>query len=220
MVSAVVFGSTGAVGRNVRASLLKSSEINQVTEIGRSLLDKPESGAEKLTQVKLDEKTEIKPDFDLVFIALGTTRKNAGSAENFEKIDRHLVVDLAKKVAREDAHVIYCSAAGANANSSFLYPRSKGLTEIELSKLGYKSTTVMRPGFLAGAGRKESRPTEMIFGYLTGFLGKFNNSVEIPVTKLGESMVIAGLKQFKGESIGEQANNISFVSNKLALELS
>lgn len=218
MTSAIIFGSTGAVGKHVKACLLKSAEITHVTEAARSV--QSTDTQDKLAQIKLDDSAQLKPEYDLVFITLGTTAKNAGSSEKFEAIDRHLVVDLAKKVAKDSAHVVYCSSAGANANSSFLYPRSKGLTENALSELGYKSTTVMRPGLLAQAERKETRPTEILFGYVTGFLSKISSSIEIPVQKLGESMVVAGLKQLKGEKVGEESNNISFISNKAALQLS
>ncbi len=41
--------------------------------------------------------------------------------------------------------------------------RSKGETEIGLAKLGYSDSIAFRPGFLAGAQRKD-RPLENIFG--------------------------------------------------------
>ncbi|EOR00514.1 hypothetical protein J056_000712 [Wallemia ichthyophaga EXF-994] len=72
----------------------------------------------------------------------------------------------------------------------------------------------MSPGFLKHAKRSDSRPAESFFGYLTGFLGYFTSAVEIPVQKLGESMVLAGLKQLK-----EKSNKTIFVSNKEALNL-
>ncbi|TIA91432.1 hypothetical protein E3P99_01089 [Wallemia hederae] len=218
MTSAIIFGSTGAVGKNLKACLLKSAEISHVTEAARSV--QSTNTQDKLTQIKLDDNAELKADYDLVFITLGTTAKKAGSSQKFEEIDRHLVIDMAKKVAKKDAHVIYCSAAGANAKSPFLYPRSKGLTEQGLAELGYSTTTIFRPGFLAQAERNESRPAETVFGYVTGFLSKFSSGLEIPVHKLGQSMVVAGLKQLKGETVGEASNGMTIVSNKAALELS
>ncbi|TIA90461.1 hypothetical protein E3P81_02500 [Wallemia ichthyophaga] len=190
MTSAILFGSTGAVGKHLKACLLTSADIGHVTEAARSV-DNTTNG--KLTQIKLDANTKLHPQYDLVFITLGTTAKNAGSSEKFEEIDRHLVVNLAKQVSKDSAH---------------------GLTEMSLSELGYSSTTIFRPGFLKHAKRSDSRPAESFFGYLTGFLGYFTSAVEIPVQKLGESMVLAGLKQLK-----EKSNKTIFVSNKEALNL-
>ncbi|TIB42176.1 hypothetical protein E3P86_00464 [Wallemia ichthyophaga] len=190
MTSAILFGSTGAVGKHLKACLLNCADISHVTEAARSV-DNTTNG--KLTQIKLDANTKLHPQYDLVFITLGTTAKNAGSSEKFEEIDRHLVVNLAKQVSKDSAH---------------------GLTEMSLSELGYSSTTIFRPGFLKHAKRSDSRPAESFFGYLTGFLGYFTSAVEIPVQKLGESMVLAGLKQLK-----EKSNKTIFVSNKEALNL-
>ena len=40
------------------------------------------------------------------------------------------------------------SSRGANANSYFLYPRTKGETENAVSKLGFDRTTIYRPGLI------------------------------------------------------------------------
>lgn len=62
--------------------------------------------------------------------------------------------------------LIALQSGGANPHSHFLYPRSKGLTEIELAGLGYDETIVFRPGMLLGTDRGESRPAESIIGYV------------------------------------------------------
>ncbi|QRW18846.1 oxidoreductase HTATIP2 [Rhizoctonia solani] len=72
--------------------------------------------------------------------SLGTTRNQAGSAEAFEKIDREYVINAAKAAKSTDPshqRLVYLSSGGANASSSFLYTRSKGLTERGLASLGY-----------------------------------------------------------------------------------
>jgi len=165
----------------------------------------------KLTQKSIDfEKLDAKDfaeagGFDVVFIALGTTRGAAGSAAGFEKIDREYVLKVAEaaKLAEEGKrqHVLYCSAQAASATSSFLYPRSKGLTELGLSRLGYASTTIFRPGMLANADRGERRIVEEIYGHVTGFLSCFSDSIQIPVPTLGLAMVRAGALQARGEPL-------------------
>ncbi len=62
--------------------------------------------------------------------------------------------------------IIYLlQSAGANPKSSFLYPRSKGLTEQALAELGYKDTVVFRPAGLSNTNRPESRFVERAFLY-------------------------------------------------------
>lgn len=76
-----------------------------------------------------------------------------------------------RKVARErsssetDETVVACctQSGGANASSWFLYPKSKGLTEEGLARLGYSSALTFRPGVLiAPGGRQERRLAELL----------------------------------------------------------
>jgi oxidoreductase len=70
---------------------------------------------------------------------VGTTRAASGSADNFVKIDREYVLAAARAALTEEKsatqRLLYCSTAGANSSSFFLYPKSKGLTEEGLGEL-------------------------------------------------------------------------------------
>ncbi|KAM6491625.1 hypothetical protein JOM56_012869 [Amanita muscaria] len=100
--------------------------------------------------------------WDVVFITLGTTRGAAGSAEAFERIDREYVLNAARAARTHDPNHfqrvvqagrtlpllsytqstvnfyfrLHMHAEALKRNSS---NRSKGLTELGLAKLGYKS---------------------------------------------------------------------------------
>ena len=54
----------------------------------------------------------------------------------------------------------------SNPNSSFLYPRSKGLTEKALAELGYADCIIFKPGFLRNTHRPDIRIGEMVAGYV------------------------------------------------------
>ncbi|KAF5386359.1 hypothetical protein D9757_006665 [Collybiopsis confluens] len=176
--TALIVGATGQTGRYLLNQLLASSHFSRVSEYGRRLvdLDSNATGKERLEQKVIDfEKLDdgMKDGkWDVVFITLGTTKKNAGSAEAFEKIDREYVVNAARAAKSIDKpqRLVYLSSGGANPSSSFLYPRSKGLTELELASLGYQDTIVFRPGMLAGVDRPESRPLETGARYITGLV--------------------------------------------------
>ncbi|TEB21976.1 hypothetical protein FA13DRAFT_1819195 [Coprinellus micaceus] len=203
--TALILGATGQTGQQLFSTLLSSSFYTRIGEYGRRVTadDKvPAASKEKLEQHTIDfEKLDAsgldaKP-WDVVFITLGTTKKNAGSAEKFVKIDREYVIDAAKEAkvsqgSENNQRLVYLSSTGANSKSSFLYPQSKGLTEEGLAKLGYKETIVFRPGYLAGTSRGESRVAESIFGTFTGFISHFSNSVEINIGTLGKAIAIAG----------------------------
>jgi len=111
--SALIIGSTGQTGRHVLKELLNSSQFTRVGEYGRKVTDLATlpAGKEKLEQKvidyeKLNESGLKNGEWDVVFItyvyplilggemcslnhcSLGTSRKNAGSAEAFVRIDR------------------------------------------------------------------------------------------------------------------------------------
>ncbi|KAK7437363.1 hypothetical protein VKT23_018608 [Stygiomarasmius scandens] len=201
--SALIVGATGQTGQYLLKELLASSHYTRVGEYGRRLTDLQtlSTGKEKLEQKqvdfeKLSESGMKDGKWDVVFITLGTTRKSAGSAEAFEKIDREYVLNAAREAKSSDsAHeqrLLYCSSGGANSRSPFLYTKSKGLTEEGLASLGYSDTIIFRPGMLAGVTRQDSRPFEHVASVLTGFVGRFTDSIEIKVADLGKAMGIAG----------------------------
>ncbi|KAJ7708830.1 hypothetical protein B0H17DRAFT_1031011 [Mycena rosella] len=198
--TALILGATGQVGGFLLKELLASPHITRVGEFGRRTTS-PEGltvGQDKLEQKTIDfEKPEAAglrdSTWDVVFIALGTTAKAAGSSEAFERIDREYVINAAR-AAKSDSHpqrLIYVSSGGADSKSRFLYPRSKGLTEEGLASLGYEDTVVFRPGLLAGTNRPESRPAEKFASVITGLLAHVSSSVEIKVAVLAKSLVKA-----------------------------
>ncbi|KAK2462761.1 hypothetical protein APHAL10511_005279 [Amanita phalloides] len=204
MPSALLLGATGQVGQSVLKELLASSHFTRVGEYGRRVT-KPDvivTGKDKLEQKTIDfekiDQAGLKDGkWDVVFVTLGTTKKQAGSAEAFEKIDREYVLNAARAALTGDPNhsqrVVYVSSVGANHSSSFLYPRSKGLTEIGLAKLGYNDTIIFRPSMLKGANRAEPRIAETIWGAITGVAAHFSNNMEIQISTLAKSVVKAGI---------------------------
>jgi oxidoreductase len=137
---ACVIGATGATGRELVLDLLRSPAWASVTTIGRRPLEHEALAAftSKLQQhvVPVAELGTTAPFFegcDAAFIALGTTRKDAGSAEAFRALDHDAVVAVAGAAKASGVkHVAYISSVGADANSWFLYPKTKGQVEEHL----------------------------------------------------------------------------------------
>lgn len=59
---------------------------------------------------------------------------------------------------------LFNQATGASVTSPLLYNKSKALTELELSGLGYEQTIIFRPGLLVGTDRSETRIAEQLAG--------------------------------------------------------
>ncbi|KNZ78840.1 Oxidoreductase HTATIP2 [Termitomyces sp. J132] len=231
--SALLIGATGQTGQQILRDLLQSPDFAKVGEYGRRVTDKsalPASGIDKLVQRTIDfenlEEAGLKEHkWDVVFIALGTTKKVAGSAAAFEKIDREYVVNAARgaKSDAPDQRLVYVSV---DASSKFLYTRSKGLTENALASLGYGDTIIFRPAFLAGTNRDSIRLGESIAALVLPIVSYFSNNAQIDISTLAKSVVAAGKlgsaalpASAMASQVGKNGASFTLINNKGALAL-
>ncbi|KAJ6474678.1 hypothetical protein C8R47DRAFT_1221083 [Mycena vitilis] len=233
--TALILGATGQVGGYLLKELLANPNITRVGEFGRrtTALESLTTGKDKLEQKVLDfEKPEAaglaEGNWDLVFIALGTSAKAAGSPEAFERIDREYVINAARaaKSASHPQRIIYVSSIGANPNARFLYPRSKGLTEEGLARLGYEETIVFRPSFLAGTKRSEFRLAEKVATSIGSVVSHLTSGYQIDISVLARSLVKAGLLGSAGLSpavgatqAGKEGARFTLIGNSGAIAL-
>jgi uncharacterized protein YbjT (DUF2867 family) len=158
--NALIAGASGLVGGHCLRLLLASDRYSQIISIGRRELP--------LIHPKLDQKVI---DFDNlkkysselaaddVFCCLGTTIKQAGSKENFYKVDHTYVVELAKVTAAKNAaQFLVVSAMGANAGSMIFYNKVKGEMERDVQQ-DFRAVHIFRPSLLLGE-REEHRTGE------------------------------------------------------------
>jgi uncharacterized protein YbjT (DUF2867 family) len=83
--------------------------------------------------------------------------KAAGSKAAFEKVDYHMVVDLARAARAAGAtRCFVVSSLSANPRSPVYYSRVKGRTEQALRDIGFDTLEIIRPSLLLGE-RKEAR---------------------------------------------------------------
>ncbi|KAF1785560.1 NAD(P)-binding domain [Phytophthora cactorum] len=71
---------------------------------------------------------DIKPSdkVDAAFWCMGTTRKDAGSADTFRKVDLEYVIKSAEvSKAADVSYMDLLTSQGANKNSWFVYPQTK-----------------------------------------------------------------------------------------------
>jgi uncharacterized protein YbjT (DUF2867 family) len=157
--TALVAGHTGLVGRHLLAQLLDDPRYVRVKAVGRRA---PEITHPKLEIIQTDMsalgKLGDRLAADDVFCALGTTMKQAGSKAAFEKVDYHMVVDLARACRAAGATRFFVvSSLSASPSSPVYYSRVKGRTEQALREIGFERLEIIRPSLLIGA-RDESKP--------------------------------------------------------------
>ena len=147
---ALVIGATGATGREMVQLLLKDDDFDQVTIFVRTA---PTINHKKLTIHEIDfkelEKNKDLFKGDILFSALGTTKKDAGGKDQQYEIDYTYQYKFAK-IAAENGVGQLClvSSVGANAKSSFFYTRVKGALEEAVKKLNFKKIDIFQPPML------------------------------------------------------------------------
>jgi uncharacterized protein YbjT (DUF2867 family) len=160
---AVVVGATGLVGREIVALLLADAAFSSVRVLVRRATD--------VKHAKLDERVV---DFDapeawssfvtgsVVFSALGTTLKAAGSKDAQYRVDHTYQLATARAARKNGVPCfVLISANGASPSSSIFYSRMKGELERDVEALGFERTRILRPGLLSG-DREERRTGERI----------------------------------------------------------
>ena len=147
---ALVLGASGATGRELVKLLLDDSNFNQVSIFVRTV---PKISDKKLTIHKIDftKLNEYKDLIkgDILFSALGTTKKEAGGKKEQYLVDYTYQYEFAK-MASDNGVTNYSlvSSTGANSNSSFFYPKIKGELEESVKKLNFKKIDIFQPPML------------------------------------------------------------------------
>ena len=174
MKKALVIGATGATGLALTNQLLKD---NQFSEVHIFVRKSPELSHPKLTIHIVDfngiDSWKNKLIGDVLFSAMGTTLKVAGSKEIQYKIDVTYQYKVAKAAAENKVSMlILVSSIGANHKSLVFYPKIKGILEEMVKKLNFKSIYILRPPVL-DRGKDKMRATEKKSIAIINKLNKF-----------------------------------------------
>ncbi|HKL31707.1 MAG TPA: NAD(P)H-binding protein [Tangfeifania sp.] len=205
-MEANVIGATGLVGKHLVKKLLGSDEFKKVRIFVRrnSGLSHPKL-EEQIIDFK-DEKTWgnlLKGD--VLFSALGTTLKQAGSKEKEYEVDFTFNLNFAEK-AKENGieNYVLVSSVGANSKSWIFYSRMKGELDEAVSKIGFKNLAILRPASLTG-DREDDRTMEKLSIPVVRFVTKFIFKKYRPIhgKTVAEAMINAVLKPDYDKTIWE-----------------
>ncbi len=193
-MKAIIIGATGLVGNLILKEVLKDDNFSEV----RIFVRKPTG----ITDSKLKEIISPMNDInalgseilgDVLFNALGTTIKKAGSQVEQQRIDRDLPVAFARIASGNGVGImVNVSSAGANLNGGF-YLRTKAEMEKGTEEYFPDKIFHFRPGLLTG-DRKEDRPMEKSAFVLMKIAdpilsGRFRKFRSMPAGKLAKAMV-------------------------------
>ncbi|MDO6777286.1 nucleoside-diphosphate sugar epimerase [Shewanella sp. 3_MG-2023] len=211
-MNAAIIGATGLIGANVLLGLLADERYQQVMVLGRRLPQLAEGthGIDKLSfiQCQLEDipSLSIPIDIDHAFCCLGTTIKQAGSQDNFNKVDVTAVIDFAKLIQQHQLSrnsskpwsFSVVTALDANANSSIFYNRAKGQVQQALVALNLPKLMIFQPSLLLGE-RASQRTLEDIgqkfFAIASGvFIGPLAKYKPITGKLVADNMLAVAIK--------------------------
>ena len=196
MKTALIFGSSGLVGKNLLNQIINNSNYSKVKIFVRSSLEISDPKVEIInTDFKDLQKIKNLIIGDDCFFCIGTTKKNSPDKNEYRRIE----LDLPKKIAQisksnDIRSFIYVSSGFADPKNSGDYLKFKGLVEEEIKSLNFEKIGILRPSFLLG-NRKEKRVGEkigiFIFKLLSPlFFGPIKKMKPIHSEKVARSMII------------------------------
>ena len=192
-LKALVIGATGATGRELVNLLINDEDFDQVSIFVRKA---PKLEHEKLKIHTIDF-NEIKSHKDLIkgnilFSALGTTKKEAGGKQRQYIIDYTYQYEFAKIAAENGVDQLsLVSSIGANPKSFMFYPKMKGELESDVKKLKFKKIDIFQPPILIRQPeiiRKGEKKAISIIQKLNK-LGILKSQQPLMVSNLAERMV-------------------------------
>ena len=158
----IIIGGTGATGRKVLKQLIVNKRCSQITSIGRRKLDSDQMH-DKINHIVTDTLLDLSNveqcwiNHDVFFNCIGTTKKKAGGADQFHKIEYGISNEAARVASKNKIpHASLISASGANHNlwakkwiHPLFYSKTMGQKEqTVLSNHFFTYTSIFKPGML------------------------------------------------------------------------
>jgi len=197
MTTAVVFGSTGAVGSQILATLLATDTFSSVKTVSRRL---PNAQSPKLEALEEGDSSKwssmissLSPKPSVVFNAVGTTKAAAGGVQNQWKIDHDLCIEIAK--AAKEAGVktfVFISSAGTRGLLSDYIPYSKMKIGVEeaIKELDFEHAVILRPGMILGREKAKAPFFEYVLQNSNKLVGQgFQDSLGQDQSIIGRAAV-------------------------------
>ena len=174
MNTAIVLGATGMVGSALLNQLLQDGRFSVVKVFVRRSTGIIHPKLQEYL-INFDRPVEWKQyvQGDVLFSALGTTFRKAGSKSKQYKIDHTYQYQFA--LAASENHVpvyVLVSSYGAGEKSRIFYSKMKGELERDVKKLSFRHIHILQPGMLEGE-RNEKRWAEGVGISLIKFLNRF-----------------------------------------------
>lgn len=216
-MKAIVIGATGAVGSALVERLLKDDRYSEVAAFVRreTGLSHPKLRAHIIDFDRPEEWRGLVTG-DVLFSALGTSLKQAGSKEAQHHIDYDYTLSFAR-AAKENGvpHFVLVSSLGADDASRFFYMKLKGEIERDVRALAFPALTILRPPSLIRPKTKRPLETVSVKTFLAlAALGLARSMKPMHVKAVAEAMASLGAESPSGEQLITAQEILRYTSEK------
>ena len=160
---ALLAGASGFVGGYLLEALLERPDVGRIFAISRRPLGREHPRiANRIVQFDKLQSQLQGVTCQVALCCLGTTLRQAGSQQEFRRVDFDYVLSFAAAAkAAQAQRFIVVSSVGANPQSRNFYLRTKGEMEAALANVGFPALDILQPGMLLG-WRRHPRPLELV----------------------------------------------------------
>ena len=195
-MKALVIGGTGLVGKELTKQLLENDKFDEIVLfLRRNTGLAHQKLKEEIVDFDHPEQWEHLLQGDILFSALGTTLKTAGSKAAQFKVDYTYQYQCAKAASANGVkNYVLVSSTGAAPKSQIFYSRIKGELDEAVLKLPFQHHFILRPSLLMGKRgeqRKGEAWAQTIMPALTKYL--FKKYRPIPAKTVAQAMIRAAL---------------------------
>jgi uncharacterized protein YbjT (DUF2867 family) len=189
---ALIIGATGATGTSLLKQLLDNEHYDFVDVFARK---EASFTHPKLTWHVVDfnaiETWKDKLKGDVLFSAMGTTLKVAGSKDAQFKIDYTYQHNVAEEASKNGVPtLLLVSSVGSSSKSPFFYPKIKGQLEEAVCKMDFNTVHIFQPPFLdRGTFLRNNEKSGIKFLNIVNKLGILRSQMPMPVSFLAKQMI-------------------------------
>jgi len=190
--TALIIGATGATGSALVKQLLNNDSFGAVHVFARRSGDLEH---DKLQWHVVDfeqlDSWKEKLKGDVLFSAMGTTLKTAGSKDAQYQIDYNYQHDVAQSASENGVtSLLLVSSVGSSSKSPFFYPKIKGQLEDAVSQMDFKQVHIFQAPMLdRGSFLRSNEKSGIKVLNLVNKLGVLRSQMPMPVDFLAEQMI-------------------------------
>jgi len=220
MMKAIIFGSTGMVGKAVLLECLDDSRVTDVLLVNRNALELSHPKIKEVLHSDFSDFSSLGAEFgnyDACYFCMGVSAGGMKEAD-YRRITYDFTLAAAQQCFQHNPNMTFCYVSGDGTDSTeqgrMMWARVKGKTENDILGLGFKKAYMYRPGIIQPLkGIKSRTPVYQFFynwfGWTLPIIKALSRHALTDTTHLGKSMINAHMIGFDHHILRNKDINLS-----------